>query len=258
MGRVRYERDGAIGWVRLNRPEKLNALDAAGWVALREAVEEAGRDPGCGVVILTGEGRAFCAGDDVQEFLRLTDVETAREFFLEQMFPALEAIVRCEKPVITAVGGLAYGGGCEIALLSDITVAAEGATFCLPEGRLGVWATVFAGAAPSLVGVRTAKWLALSMRQLDAHGALRWGLAAEVVPDAELLDAARALAADILRAAPSAIAFTKKFLNRHLVEQGLRDVRHALETLVLYSMGSAEVAEGSAAFVEKREPRFRP
>lgn len=251
---MRTKTRGAAAYLTFTRPEKLNAFDAAEWLALHEAVRAAEREPGVRAVVLRGEGRAFCAGNDIGEFTRLQDADDARHYFVDQMLPAFEALATSPLPVIAAVHGLAYGGGLELVQFSDVAVAAQGTRFRLPEARIGVWATVFCGAAPYTCGPRGAKLLALTGREVEADEARSLGLVDLVVPDAELDDAVASLVADVAAGAPGSLAYTKRFANRELVARGLPAVRDALLALVDDTLPSADRREGTRAFRERRDP----
>lgn len=253
---VVYERSGSVGWITLRRPSRLNALDRDGWHRLTASLEEAAADEGCRVVVVTGSGRAFCAGDDIHVFGQLADRADAESFFLGGMLPALTAIVRHPKPVVAAVNGHAYGGGMEIVALCDLAVAAEGAQFRLPEGRIGAWATVFVGAAPTLMTLKQAKAAALQMAPMSAADAKEVGFVNEVVPAAELGDRVRAVADELLEASPHALEVTKRHLNRWLATDGLEEIRRTLQALVDETLFTPDLLEGTSAFLEKREPRF--
>lgn len=251
---MRTEIRDAAAYVSFTRPEKLNAFDADAWLALRDAVRGAEREPAVRAIVLRGDGRAFCAGNDIDEFTRLGDAAAARHYFVDQMLPAFEALATSPLPVIAAVHGLAYGGGLELVQFSDLAVAARGARFRLPEARIGVWATVFCGAAPYACGPRAAKLLALAGRPVDADEARSLGLVELVVPDADVDDTVEALVADVAAGAPGSLAYTKRFANRELVARGLPAVREALLALVRDTLPSADRHEGTRAFREKRDP----
>lgn len=253
---VRYERVGALAWITLTRPARLNALDLDGWHALTSRLRQAADDESCRVVAITGSGRAFCAGDDITVFGKLVDRADAESFFLGGMLPALEAIVRHPKPVIAAVNGHAYGGGMEIVALCDLAVAVDSAQLRLPEGRIGAWATVFVGAAPALMTLKQAKAAALQMAPLSAQEAQAVGFINEVVAADRLRDRVTAVADELLAASPHALEITKRHLNRWLTTDGLDRIRETLQALVDETLFTPDLLEGTAAFLEKREPRF--
>ncbi|TDE03406.1 enoyl-CoA hydratase/isomerase family protein [Jiangella asiatica] len=252
---VTYEVREGTAWLRIERPEKLNALDLSGWHALtdhlgRAAVEAAGP------VVLTGTGRAFCAGDDITTFQEHATPEQGMDFFLGGLYGTIEAIATHPYPVIAAVNGLAFGGGCELVLVSDLAVASDAATFSLPEGRIGAWPTVAVGVAPHVSGRKLAGELAFEMDRLDADEARRFGIVNRVVPPDDLEAEVTATVERIRAASPHAIRMTKRFLNEELVTVGLPKVRRALVALVEETLPTHDLREGTSAFLEKRRPVF--
>ncbi len=189
---------GRIAHIRLNRPERLNAInpalleDFAG--KLRQALDNEDVD----VLLLSGEGRAFCAGDDLKEFEdQAVDAEGTR-VYAEQIQNITRLIVLGDKIVVGAIHGWAVGGGLEWVINCDIAVAGEGARFFFPETRLGLFVTGgITAMLPSLVGLQKAKELILLGEKFDANQAREMGVVSRVVPDTDVLDAARALAEDI-------------------------------------------------------------
>jgi 2-(1,2-epoxy-1,2-dihydrophenyl)acetyl-CoA isomerase len=252
---LRVEVDGPVATLTLDRPEALNALTVPVKVALREALESLDRDPAVRVVILTGAGRAFCAGQDLAE-REQPDAAPLEVEVRERYNPIIRAIRSMGQPVIAAVNGVAAGAGASLALACDLRIAAEEARFVLAFGRIGLvpdsGATWF---LPRLVGSAKAAELALIGEGVDAAEALRLGLVSAVVPADRLMDEARALAARIAAGAPLALALTKAALQRAMTI----DLDEALEgeaKLQGIAGASADHAEGLAAFREKRPPRF--
>jgi enoyl-CoA hydratase/carnithine racemase len=253
---LRYRTEANVGWIVLDRPQQLNALDRDGWRQLRDALLHADADDACGVIAITGEGRAFCAGDDIKVFQELRSAELARDFFLNGMFPALEAIVTVRKPVCAAVNGIAYGGGCEIVLLCDLAVAAQNARFSLPEGLIGAWPSIFVAVPPGGVASKAAKAFALSCESIDAATAKELGLVNAVAAPDALRGEVTARAAAILRSSPHAIVETKRWLNRNLATTGLAAVRESLECFARTGCNTRDLLEGTRAFLDKRAPNF--
>jgi len=253
---VKIDRDGPITVLTLSRPAKLNAMDAAEWSALHEAIREAEGDPEVRSLLLRGSGRAFCAGNDIDAMRALRTRAEAERYFLDGMLPAFAAMAESPLPIVAEVHGDALGGGLELVQFCDIVLAADSARFALPEARIGVWATVFLGAAPHLGQHRIAKDLSLTAEPVSAADALHGGLVSRVVPAADLADAARTTALAAARNGPEALAHSKRFANRALLEHGLPAVRDALRTLIRHTLFGAECAEGVDSFVAKRPPRF--
>jgi 2-(1,2-epoxy-1,2-dihydrophenyl)acetyl-CoA isomerase len=252
---LRVEVDGPVAMLTLDRPASLNALTVPVKVALREALESIGDDRAVRVVILTGAGRAFCAGQDLAERdepdAAPLDVEVR-----ERYNPIIRALRSMGQPVIAAVNGVAAGAGASLAFACDLRIAAEEARFVLAFGRIGLvpdsGATWF---LPRLVGPAKAAELALIGDAVDAAEALRLGLVSKVVPGDQLLVEARAMADRIADGAPLAMALTKTALERSLSI----DLDEALDgeaKLQGIAGASADHAEGLAAFREKRQPRF--
>jgi 2-(1,2-epoxy-1,2-dihydrophenyl)acetyl-CoA isomerase len=252
---LRVEVDGPVATLTLDRPESLNALTVPIKVALREALESIDRHRAVRAVILTGAGRAFCAGQDLAE-RESPDAAPLDVEVRERFNPIIRAIRSMGQPVIAAVNGVAAGAGASLTFACDLRIAAEEARFVLAFGRIGLipdsGATWF---LPRLVGPAKAAELALVGEPLDAAEALRLGLVSNVVPGDRLLDEARAMASRLAEGAPLALALTKEALQR----SSTIDLDEALEgeaKLQGIAGASADHVEGLAAFKEKRPPRF--
>ena len=252
---LRVEVDGPVATLTLDRPAALNALTVPVKVALREALDSIARDPAVRAVILTGAGRAFCAGQDLAE-REEPDAAPLDVEVRERYNPIIRALRSMGQPVIAAVNGVAAGAGASLAFACDIRIAAEEARFVLAFGRIGLvpdsGATWF---LPRLVGPAKAAELALVGDQVDAAEALRLGLVSRVVPGDQLMTEARALAERLAEGAPLALSLTKGALER---SQTI-DLDEALDgeaKLQGIAGASADHAEGLAAFREKRQPRF--
>jgi enoyl-CoA hydratase/carnithine racemase len=251
-GSVRLETDGHVAVVTLDRPDKLNALTSEMTAELSGHVDAVNENQDIRAVVVTGAGRAFCAGSDIGS---LDGYATPWEFGLRTDYGDVLRTLR--KPVIAAVNGHALGGGLELALACDIRVAADTATFAAPEIKLG-W---IGGSGQSAllahsVGPSNAALMLLTGDPVDAATALRWGLVSEVVPASALLDRARDLAAVIASRAPVA-AQTAKLNLRAAYEMPLTraiDYERHLQTICF---ATADAAEGRAAFSERRAPAFR-
>jgi 2-(1,2-epoxy-1,2-dihydrophenyl)acetyl-CoA isomerase len=256
---VLLEKEGAIGTITLNRPEKSNAFGGTMRQDLLEAVKDAAADKVLRVVIITGAGKSFCTGGDVDEFVSGTSRALEQDVSSER--PAMSKIVLAintmEKPVIAAVNGVAAGGGCNLALSCDIRIAGERARFIQIFTRRGAhpdWGGIYF--LPRLVGYAKAAELIFSGNSLDAAEALRIGLVNQVVPQEDLRVRALELADRIARNAPIPIALAKRGLqNFHQM-----DLPTALD-YEAYALGvtqkSGDFSEGFKAFLEKREPVFK-
>ena len=252
---LRVEVDGPVATLTLDRPEALNALTVGVKVALREALESVAVDRAVRAVILTGAGRAFCAGQDLAE-REQPDAAPLDVELRERYNPIIRALRSMGQPVIAAVNGVAAGAGASLAFACDLRIAAADARFVLAFGRIGLvpdsGATWF---LPRLVGSARAAEMAFVGDPISADDALRFGLVSRVVATDDLLTEARAMADRIAAGAPLAMALTKGALER----AATIDLETALEgeaKLQGIAGASADHAEGLAAFREKRAPRF--
>jgi enoyl-CoA hydratase len=243
-----------IATLTVNRPDKLNALNAAVLDALAATVKRLTSDATVGAVIITGAGRAFVAGADIAEIA--AERPAALRRFSRRGQQLFRAIERSRKPVIAAVNGFALGGGCELALACHVRVASDQAKFGLPEVKLGL-IPGYGGTQrlPRLVGRGAALRLILTGDTIDAAEAYRLGVADFVVEHAKLLETAHALAAGMLRSGPVALARALESVDRGLdlpLGAGL-----LLEARLFASLGrTADMREGTRAFLEKRTPQF--
>ena len=251
---ILVERRGAVGVVTLNRPQALNALNAALIGELAAAIDEFETDDAIGAIVLTGNDRAFAAGADVKEMAGKTYPEIYLEDFITQGW---ERVAQCRKPVIAAVAGFALGGGCEIAMMCDIIVAADTARFGQPEILLGT--IPGAGGTQRLtriVGKAKAMDLCLTGRMMDAAEAERAGLVSRVVPAADLLAEAVKVAERISEMSRPIAMMAKESVNRAYettLAEGVRFERRMLHA----TFATEDRKEGMAAFIEKRKPAFR-
>jgi len=236
----------------LNRPEVLNALNSKLWREIYENLDRAGKSQKVRAVVITGAGRAFCAGDDIKEISNLKTPEEAQNFFWNFAAPTITKIVSLPKPVIAAVNGLAYGGGCEIAMLCDLVVASQKAMFAVPEALIGAIPPVAAVVGAFIIGRLNVNWMMLTGEPITAEEAKRIGLVNEVVPHEELLSATERLAKATMRAAPSSIKAIKKLTSLNFDQRKLRKAVEELINIVQTEEGK----EGHRAFVEKRPPKW--
>lgn len=252
---LRWEVSDGIATVVLDRPDALNSLEATLKRDLLAALQEAARDDAVRAVILTGAGRAFCAGQDLKE--RLAPDPTPLDVEVRERYnPIVLAMRRLPKPIVAAVNGVAAGAGASLAFACDLRIAAESASFVLAFGRIGL--VPDSGASwflPRLVGAAHAAELLLLPDPMPATEALRIGLVSQVVPDEHLVHHARVLATKLAAGSPLAIALTKRALDRSL-EVDLETALDHEASLQGIAGRSADHAEGLAAFVEKRPPRF--
>ena len=251
-----FELSDAIARVTINRPDKLNALNATVIAELGDAITRIETDAAVRGVIVTGAGqKAFVAGADITELAGQTPLEgKARSLLGQQVFSRLE---RCGKPVVAAVNGFALGGGCELAMACHIRLASEHAKFGQPEVKLGI-GPGYGGTArlPRLVGKGRALELLLTGGIIDAAEAYRIGLVNRVVPADRLMTEAEALVRTILENGPLAIRACLE-----AVDAGLETSLDQALLLEANHFGllsaSADMREGTNAFLEKRKPAFK-
>ena len=258
---IRIERDGRVATLTLDRPERHNAFNLAMARELAQAWRELERDPEVVCVVVTGAGdRAFCTGMDVADVASGEAADTADLPRLEAPWSKLTAVQnRVWKPVITAVNGMCCGGGLHFVADSDLVLAAEHATFFDTHVKVGH----VAGLEPVGLARRIPLEQVLRMaflggaERVDAPQALAWGLVGEVLPAEQLLPRARDLAAKIARHSPTALARTKRAIWESL-DRGLEaGLDHAWDRVRAHN-DHPDLAEGSRAFVEKREPAWKP
>jgi enoyl-CoA hydratase len=251
---ILVETRDAVGVITLNRPQALNALCAALIDELAQALDALEADDGIGCILLTGSEKAFAAGADIKEMQDKSFMQVYLEDFITKGW---ERLAQTRKPVIAAVAGYALGGGCEIAMMCDMIIAADTAKFGQPEITLGT--IPGSGGTQRLarfVGKAKAMDLCLTGRMMDADEAERAGLVARVVPAAELLDEALKAAAKIASLSLPAVMMAKEAVNRAYettLAEGIRFERRMFHA----SFAMDDRKEGMAAFVEKRKPAWK-
>lgn len=253
---VRFEASEGIATVTLDRPDRLNAIDDALARDAAAALARAGADGAVRCVVLTGAGRAFCAGADLKQFEDPASAPSPGDVLRRRYHPLIETLVGLGKPTVAAVGGVAAGAGMSLALACDLRVAADDARFIQAFVRIGLvpdsGATYF---LPRMVGWAKALELAMLGEPLDAQAALALGLVTRVVPAASLLEEARALARRLAAGPTRALAETR----RALAYGARADLAAALDyeaDLQAQLALSEDFREGVASFREKREARF--
>jgi enoyl-CoA hydratase len=255
---LRLERQEGVAVLTLNRPATLNSWNQKMRDELREAVRDLAADDSLRVLIITGEGRAFCAGEDVRGMQGLSEIGTrgfrrvARD--IHNVFDDLEAL---EVPVIAMINGVAAGGGLELALSCDFRFAAETAKLGFPENNVGlIPGSGGCSRLVKLVGLSKAKRLVMSGEMLDASRALGIGLVEEVFPDSELRSKSLEFANTLAAKAPLALGLAKLVLNAcATVDPGTGRHLERLGQSILKK--TEDHAEGARAFVEKRKPKFK-
>jgi enoyl-CoA hydratase len=248
--------DGALkaGVIRLNRPKQMNALNDRLMDELGHALLAFDRDESIGAIVLTGNEKAFAAGADIAAMAHLTYMEAYGRGHISRNW---ETIRQVRKPVIAAVAGFALGGGCEVAMMCDIVLAADTARFGQPEIKIGI--VPGAGGTqrlPRAVGKAKAMEMVLTGRMMGAEEAERAGLVSRVVPAAELMDEALKVAATICGLGLPSVMLAKDAVNRSFETPLTEGI--AYERRVFHSLfGTEDQREGMAAFMEKRPAAFR-
>jgi enoyl-CoA hydratase len=250
---VIVETRDAVGVIRLNRPAALNALSRQLITDLNAALDAFESDDGIGAIVLTGSEKAFAAGADIKEMQSLGYVDV----FMDDFVARWERLASVRKPVIAAVAGFALGGGCELALMCDLVIAADNARFGQPEITLGLMPG--AGGTQRLarsIGKAKTMDMVLTGRMIDAAEAERIGLVSRVVPSAELLDQATAAASKIAGLSRPAVLMAKEAVDRAFespLADGIRTERRLFHSL----FATEDAREGMAAFLAKRPASFR-
>ncbi|MFA5958302.1 enoyl-CoA hydratase [Hyphomicrobium sp.] len=254
---LRYATDGAVAWIAADNPARMNALTAAMWKAIPDAVAEAVRDPNVRVIVFRGSGdKAFSAGADISEFesSRTGDAAKTYDALNEAAFNAL---IGCPKPTIAMIHGFCLGGGLGLALCCDMRIADDASQFAIPAAKLGIgynarWVRPILAAVPAA----RAKELLFTGRRFRSADAEAMGLISQLVPKTDLETTVRALALEIAGNAPLSVAAAKK-----VIDEISRHPEHpdmpVLDAAVAACFESDDYAEGRRAFLEKRKPQFK-
>ncbi|HET7229774.1 MAG TPA: enoyl-CoA hydratase-related protein [Longimicrobium sp.] len=256
---ILYRAEDGVAWITLNRPDRLNAFAGTMRDDLRRAVERASAAPEVRVVVITGAGRGFCAGADVEVMSDLVARGDAGVFegYVQAGISAVQALRACRKPVIAAVNGVAAGAGASLAVACDVRVASDKAQIGFTFNRIGLhpdWGASYC--LPRLVGTGRAAELILSARMVDAAEAERIGLFQRVLPAGELEAGVRAFARELADKPPLALSAAKHTLSIS-PEQDLETVMNVEREAQMRLFRSADVREGITAFNEKRTAVFR-
>lgn len=251
---VLLQREGPVAIITFNRPEKLNAMNEALMGRLRERLVELSEDEGVRVAIVTGAGRAFMAGADLKAMAAMGPEEAID--FARSGAAVFRLIERMDVIFIAAINGFALGGGCELVCACDLRLAADDAKIGQPEVSVGIHPG-FDGTQrlPRLIGPAGAKQMILTGEPVSAQEAWRMGLVNRVVPAAELLAQAKALAATIVSRGPVAVASAKRAINRGL-ELSFEDGLDFESTSFGKSFRAGQAKEGMEAFLQKRQPQW--
>ena len=250
---ILVETRGRVGLITLNRPQALNALNSILVGEINRALDGFESDPEIGCVVITGSERAFAAGADIREMHALSYPQT----YMDDLFASWDRVGQRRKPIVAAVAGFALGGGCELAMMCDIVIAADTAKFGQPEIKLGVMPAVGGTQRLTrLVGKAKAMDMCLTGRMMDAEEAERSGLVSRVVPAASLLDEAMKAAETIAGMSLPVAMMTKESINRSYettLQEGIRFERRVFHAM----FATADQKEGMTAFLEKRKPSFQ-
>jgi 2-(1,2-epoxy-1,2-dihydrophenyl)acetyl-CoA isomerase len=252
------ERADGVATLTLNRPDAFNALNLGLGRDLFHAALEVDEDPAVRCVVITGAGRAFCAGGDVKDFVdHLPRVGVLLKELTTYLHGAVSRLIRSAKPVIMAVNGVAAGGGFSLALSGDLVIAAESARFTMAYSKIA--ATPDGSSSyflPRLIGLRRAMELYFTNRVLSARDAVEWGLITRAVPDAEFRPAVDALARELAQGPTQAYGGAKRLLHQSTWES--LETQMELEAQSIAAMGhTADFASGVSAFAQKKTPTFQ-
>lgn len=246
---LRIEREGPIAWCIIDRPKARNALTPAMYLGMKRAIQQVNRDSEARCLIITGTADVFSPGGDLGGRSEPGDEPTPAGL-THELLPFI-AIRESTAPIIAAVNGICQGGGLLMAMMSDVAVVSERATFRVPELLRGIIDASYAAMLPAHVGVAMARDLLLTARKIDAAEALRIGLISRVVPHDALRAEALKAAVEVLRTAPEARVHTKRMLNASYQPIDYQTMFWSLQH-------SPETREGMRAFMEKRQPSWVP
>jgi len=256
-GRIRIEKDGNIGWLVFDQPERRNAVSVDMWRALPQAVKELEADDSVRVVVMRGEGeQAFISGADISEFEEHR-TGSATPGYERDNAQAFLALAELAKPVLAMIHGYCVGGGVAVSLSADLRYAADDAVFAIPAARLGVgYAMGGLEALANVVGLSAAKEIFFTARRFGADEALRMGLVNAVRPKAELETFVCETAERIGQNAPLTVRSVKRIVGELAKQPSARD-HEAVAASIRRCMESEDYREGMRAFLEKRPPVFR-
>ncbi len=250
---ITTETESAIGIITINRPKQLNALNKETIAELHEALDNFNKDKTIRVIIVTGSGeKAFVAGADIKEFMYFNPVQ-GRELAAKGQELLFDFVENLETPVIAAINGFALGGGLELALASHIRIASDNAKMGLPEVSLGV-IPGYGGTQrlAQIIGKGRAMEMILTAEMINADKALNYGLITEVVPQTELITAAKNKAQKLMKNSPKAQSFAIKAINATYTKAGFE----VEKDLFGQAFDTEDFKEGTAAFVERRKAEF--
>ena len=261
---IQIQQDGAVEWLTLNRPEALNSINTQMVTDLRDYFGQKMEDTNTRVIVMRGEGRAYCAGLDIKQAGNMVDSSGHRpvgqgwgfQGYLAEVYIRMR---RCPQPIVSLIQGPACGGGFAFVLASDIRIAAENARMNAAFIRIGLSACDMGTSyfLPRLVGTALASELMLTGKFIDAQRALSTGLVSEVVPQEQLLDAAQSYIRDMLTTSPMGLRLTKEGLNMAIDASNLEAAMAIENRNQILCSNTEDAKEGMRAFVEKRDPVYQ-
>jgi len=251
------EKEGPIGWITFNNPERRNAVSMAMWEALSDIVRDYENDKAIRVIVLKGAGDlAFVSGADISEFEEKRSSPETTRIYNEASGKATVALKRVSKPTIAMIRGFCIGGGVSVALSCDMRIAAEGAKFGVPAAKLGLgYEAEGVRKLMDVVGPAFAKEIFFTARQFTAQEAVAMGLVNRVIPDAQLETYVRDCAGTIAANAPLTVASIKTIVGEVLKDESERDMA-LCQQVVDRCFNSQDYVEGRSAFMAKRKPIF--
>ncbi len=253
---VLSRRDDAIAGLTLNRPERFNLLSSGMIAALERELDAIARDPSVRVVVLSAEGRGFCAGHDLKEMRAHVGDDGWQRRLFEDCSRMMMTLTRLPQPVIARVHGIATAAGCQLVSMCDLAVAADGATFALPGVNIGVFCTTPGVGVARNIGRKRVMEMLLTGEPIDAQTALAWGLVNRVVPAGELDRAVQRYVDIILARSPEVIRLGKQAFYQQ-VDRPLDAAYGLANEKMVYSLQLEDAAEGMDAFLQKRPAKWR-
>lgn len=250
---LRTDSNGAV-FLSLNRPDKLNTLSEAMMAALQDELNSIADDPSVRCVVISSEGRGFCAGHDLQE-MRSNPEQSYYQALFKRCSKMMQSIVELPVPVIAKVDGIAAAAGCQLVASCDLVIAARTARFAVPGINVGLFCSTPAVALSRSISAKRAFDMLVTGDVIDAETALEWGLISSVVDDAELDDAVAAKVEKILSKSPSAIRYGKSMFNPQR-QMPLSEAYEFAGGVMAENMMSHDAGEGIDAFLEKRKPTW--
>lgn len=250
---LRNDSNGAV-FLSLNRPGKLNTLSEAMLIALQTELDDIAEDPSVRCVVISAEGRGFCAGHDLQE-MRSHPEEDYYQALFKRCSKMMKSLVELPVPVIAKVNGIAAAAGCQLVASCDLVIASRSARFAVPGINVGLFCSTPAVALSRSISAKRAFDMLVTGDVIDAETALDWGLISSVVDDAELDDAVAAKVDKILSKSPSAVRYGKSMFNPQR-QMSLADAYEFAGNVMAENMMSHDAGEGIDAFLEKREPTW--